>query len=105
MTCGLAGPIRPPQRQAPCGVQAPHAHPSPSLCLPGLVICGNRASGWESYMWRLRMPLPQCVGPSVLRRLRGAPSVRGEERLPAVCAAGAGLSLGQLFIPQMFCLQ
>ena len=51
------------------------------------------------------MPLPQCVGPSVLRRLCGAPSVRGEERLPAVCAAGAGLSLGQLFIPQMFCLQ
>ena len=36
-------------------------------------------------MWGLRMPLPQCVGPSVLGGLRGAPSVRGEERLPAVC--------------------
>ena len=36
------------------------------------------------------MPLPQCEGPS---GLRGALSVLGEERLPAVCAAGAGLGL------------
>lgn len=36
-----------------------------------------------------------CVGPSILGGLCGA-SVSGVERLPAVCAAGAGLRLGQL---------
>lgn len=44
-------------------------------------------------MWGLRMPLPQCEGPSVLGGLRGALSVLGKERLPAVYATGAGLGL------------
>lgn len=103
MTRGLAGPVRPPRRQAPCGARAPHARPSPSLCPPGLGLCGNRAS--LGVVWGLRLLLPQCVGPSILGGLCGALSVRGEERLPAVCAAGAGLRLGQLLIPHMFCLQ
>ena len=77
--------------------------PLPCACQAWVSVETGRV--WESYVWGLRMPLPQCVGPSVLGGLRGAPSVRGEERLPAVCAPGAGLSLGQLFIPQMFCLQ
>lgn len=77
----------------------------PLLCARRAWVSVGTGRAWESYVWGLRMPLPQCVGPSVLGGLHGTLSVRGEERLPTVCATGAGLGLGQLLIPQMFCLQ